>query len=194
MKGCRPLTDHEVGTVLESIAGENALRDRALFLLGVRSGFRISELLSLTMGDLVQGGRMVERVAVQRRNMKKRVEGRSVLLHPDARRALELWTAELRQAGHAAPETFVFRSRKGANAPIGRVHAWRVLNSHFTAVGLIGKLGTHSMRKTFANKVYDRLGKDLVRTQRALGHLNINSTVQYLSFREEDIDAAILAA
>jgi site-specific recombinase XerD len=49
------------------------------------------------------------------------------------------------------------------------------------------------MRKTFANKVYDALGHDLIKTQRALGHKNINSTACYLSFREEDIDAAILA-
>jgi len=32
-----------------------------------------------------------------------------------------------------------------------------------------------------------------VKTQRALGHRNINSTVQYLSFREEEIDEAILS-
>jgi hypothetical protein len=49
------------------------------------------------------------------------------------------------------------------------------------------------MRKTFANRVYDRLRHDLVKTQRALGHKNINSTVSYLSFRDEDVDAAILA-
>jgi integrase len=47
---------------------------------------------------------------------------------------------------------------------------------------LTGKLGTHAMRKTFANRMYDKLGKDLVKCQRALGHRNINSTVSYLSF------------
>jgi hypothetical protein len=41
--------------------------------------------------------------------------------------------------------------------------------------------------------MYDNLGQDIFRTQRALGHRNINSTVQYLSFREADIDRAILA-
>jgi integrase len=50
------------------------------------------------------------------------------------------------------------------------------------------------MRKTFANRMYEKLNHDLVKTQRALGHAKINSTVQYLSFREEGIDAAILAA
>jgi integrase len=59
---------------------------------------------------------------------------------------------------------------------------------------LTGKIGTHSMRKTFASKVYEQLNGRLERVQKALGHKNINSTVAYLSFREEDIDAAILAA
>jgi hypothetical protein len=42
--------------------------------------------------------------------------------------------------------------------------------------------------------VYEKLGRDLVKTQRALGHRTINSTVQYLSFAETDIEAAILAS
>jgi hypothetical protein len=50
------------------------------------------------------------------------------------------------------------------------------------------------MRKTFCNRVYEALKHDLPRTQKAMGHSNINSTVSYLSFREEDIEAAILAA
>lgn len=49
------------------------------------------------------------------------------------------------------------------------------------------------MRKTFANRVYENLGHDLVKTQRALGHKNINSPVSYLSFRDEEIEDAILA-
>jgi integrase len=49
------------------------------------------------------------------------------------------------------------------------------------------------MRKTFADRVYDRLGGDLVKLQRALGHRSIVSTASYVSFREEEIDEAILS-
>jgi site-specific recombinase XerD len=45
-----------------------------------------------------------------------------------------------------------------------------------------GTLGTHAMRKAFANKLHVLLGRDLVKTQRALGHKNVSSTVSYLSF------------
>src|SRR4029450_11837103 len=52
MKGCRPLTDTDVELMQASFGGRYATRDRALFLLGVKSGFRISELLSLRMGEI----------------------------------------------------------------------------------------------------------------------------------------------
>lgn len=193
MKGCRPLEDAEVQDVASSFAGRFALRDRALFLLGVKSGFRISELLSLRIGDVVKNGRLVDRVTVSRRHMKKKIEGRTVVLNPEAKEALAVWIAELEAVRAVTRETFVFLSRKGGNRPIGRKHAWRILNEAYEVNELSGTLGTHSMRKTFANRVHVLLGRDLVKTQRALGHKNINSTVSYLSFLEEEIDAAILA-
>lgn len=89
MKGSRPLTDTEVELIAGSFSGRYALRDRAIFILRVKTGLRISELFSLTIGDVVQHGQMVERVAVQRRRMKRKVEGRTVLLHPDAKDGVE---------------------------------------------------------------------------------------------------------
>jgi len=50
------------------------------------------------------------------------------------------------------------------------------------------------MRKTFANRLYERLGHDLFKTQKALGHQNVNSTVQYLQVDQNEINAAILAS
>lgn len=194
MKGSRPLTDSEIKRVAASFKGAHSARDRALFLLGVRSGFRVSEILSLRFADLMQGEKISERVTVSRRAMKGKTEGRSVVLHPEARIALEVLAAERRREGAISPPDFVFQSRKGANSPISRVQAWRVLNAAFQGLHLAGKLGTHSMRKSFASRVYERLGFDLIRTQAALGHRSISSTVSYLSFRESDIDAAVLAA
>ena len=90
-------------------------------------------------------------------------------------------------------ETFVFQSRKGSNRPISRVQAYRILQQAYYANDMTGTLGTHSMRKTFADRVYEKLNHDLFKTQKALGHRNINSTIQYLSFKQEEIDAAILS-
>jgi len=193
MRGCRPLTESEVEAVLAELDGPRGARDRALFLLGVRSGFRISEILSLRLRDVVEGGRLVERVRVLRRHMKGKREGRTVLLHPAARAALATWLEELRSDGYMTAESFVFQSRHGSNQAIGRTQAWRILKRAFDRAGLIGNLGTHSMRKTFADRIYDRLGGDLVKTAQALSHRSISSTASYLTFRESEIDDAILS-
>jgi integrase len=186
MKGSRPLTDQEVTIASKSFSGTYAARNKALFLLGVRTGFRVSELLSLRVEDVYQNGQVADRVTVRRANMKKKIEGRTVVLHPEAKAAVATWLVEA-----YLTEGPLFPSRRG-NGAISRVQAWEILQEAYEANGLTGQLGTHAMRKTFANRVYTALKGDLVKTQRALGHKNINSTVSYLSFREEDIDAAIL--
>jgi integrase len=61
-----------------------------------------------------------------------------------------------------------------------------------TAIHFQLNLG-QALRKTFADRIYERFGRDLIKVQRALGHKSINSTVSYLSFREEEITEAILS-
>jgi integrase len=187
MKGCRPWTDSEATQVAASFGGKYAARDKALFLLGLKSGFRISELLSLQVGDVCQYGQLVDRVTVRRQHMKRKTEGRTVLLHPDAKAAIAAWLLE----SELQATDYLFQSRQGG--AMTRQQAWAILREAYETNGLTGQLGTHAMRKTFANRVYEKLGHDLVKTQRALGHKNINSTVSYLSFAEADIDAAVLA-
>jgi site-specific recombinase XerD len=86
------------------------------------------------------------------------------------------------------------REANGTRRAVARETAWRILEEAVAANELTGKIGTHSMRETFASRMYDKLGKDLVKVQHAMGHRNINSTVSYLSVREEDVVNAILAA
>jgi integrase len=193
MKGCRPLTDAEVELIQASFGGTYGARDRALFLLGVKSGFRISELLSLRLGDVWQHGRLVDRVTVERRYMKNKREGRTVLLHPEAKAALATWLLTLRHLTGVTPQTYVFRSRKGPNRAISKVQAWRILQETVRTNELPGKVGTHAMRKTFADRIYQQSHHDLIKTQQALGHKHVNSTQHYLSFLQEEIDALILA-
>ena len=193
MKGCRPLTDSEVDLVSATFGGCYALRDRALFLLGVRTSFRISELRSLRAGDVLQHGRLADRVTVRRRHTKGKTEGRAVVLHHQAREALAAWLDQLESEDAVAPDTYLFRSRKGKNRPISRQQAWTVLREAFDANELPGPLGTHSLRKTFAARVHEALGGDVFKTQQALGHRSPSSTVAYLSFNQEELDEAILS-
>ena len=70
---------------------------------------------------------------------------------------------------------------------------WKVLNCAFKAAGVTGMAGTHCMRKTFAKNVHRALGGDLFRTSKAMRHSSPLSTLRYLSFKQEEIDRAILS-
>lgn len=186
MRGCRALTDREIEEVKLTLKRP---RDVAIFVLGLRTGFRVSELVSLKVGDLIEFGEVSEAVTVQRKSMKGKVSSRTVRLHNEAKEAISL----LINSEGLTEESYLFRSRKGNNRPLTRVQVWRVLKDAMKSLRMKGKVATHSMRKTFASKMYDKLSKDLLKTQKALGHKSINSTVSYLSFRQEDIDEAVLS-
>ena len=65
MKGTRPLNNGEIRRVSTAFTGTFEVRNRGLFMLGVSTGGRISELLSLTIGDVYQNGRAVQQSAIQ---------------------------------------------------------------------------------------------------------------------------------
>ena len=56
MKGTRPLNNDEIRRVSAAFTGTFAVRNSGLFMLGVSTGGRISELLSLRIGDVHQNG------------------------------------------------------------------------------------------------------------------------------------------
>jgi site-specific recombinase XerD len=126
--------------------------------------------------------------------MKGKNEGRTVPLHPEAREALAGWLLEFDPFRRRCAETFVFQSREGSNRAISRPRVKQILDAVCEPTGITGPLGTHAMRKTFARRIYEKSGGDLFRTQQALGHRSVNSTVSYLGSTREDIDELILSA
>ena len=59
MKGTRPLNNDEIRRVSGCFTGTYEVRNRSLFMLGVSTGGRISELLSLRVGDVYQNDKPV---------------------------------------------------------------------------------------------------------------------------------------
>ena len=190
----RPLTEAEVVAIADSFSGKWRLRDKALFLLGIGCGFRISELLALTMGDIAVAISSVAeaQITVKKRFMKGKVRGRSVWVPEYARDALREWAA----SRTTFPYEPVFRSNNPSRRlyPVGRIQAWRIIGQAMRRAGVqdVG-LGTHSMRRTFAQTVYALSGKNILLTQKALGHSSISITAVYLANVDEELKALLLA-
>jgi site-specific recombinase XerD len=191
MIGANPLTREQMKGVLKATT---SIRERALLALGFTTGYRISELLSLTVADVSTNGVIHNHINVKAAASKTKV-GRTVLLNSDAKKALAKLIEWLSAKG-LDNTTALFVSRKHVNgyAAITRQQAGRLIKGLFALVGAIGSsYSTHSMRKTFAKTVYDFTGGKIELVQIALGHKSINSTVSYLSFNTSSIDDAIHA-
>jgi site-specific recombinase XerC len=197
MKGCRSLTDGEQAQILQSFVGLYAHRDRALFLLGRYTGGRISQLLYLKVGHVYQHEQLIDVLYFPRSSRKGKREGQAMPLHPKAKEGLRLWLDDLGRWDLLDPRLPLFLSRNrtadGLLKAVSRVHVYRIQQQVYHALGLTGKLGTHSMRKSFARHVYEKSGHNLLACQKALGHQDIATTVKYLDCLDDQVYQAILA-
>lgn len=198
MKGTRPLDNAEIHAVANHFTGEFAVRNRSLFMLGVSIGGRIDELLSLTVGDVYQNGKPVSDVLYEKSIVKGGEVARAVPLNADGRDAVEkimAWhTEKFSTLGEVNPDLPLFVSRvknKDGTPKRMTTQAGRdAIMAAFAAAGLNGKLGTHSMRKSFAQRLYSQTN-DIFVVQEMLGHKNISTTQEYLGVNYAEVREAL---
>ena len=155
--------------------------NRGLFLLGVSTGGRISELLSLTIGDVYQNRRAVTDLLYDRSIVKGGEVSRAVPVNTDGMRAIDdliRWHRERYNTTHKRRPLFPSRNGQGKHRMTRRA-AHNVLKSAFVSAGLNGHLATHSLRKSFAQRLYEQTG-DVFTVQEMLGHKSIATTQKYL--------------
>ncbi len=190
MKGARALTPREIRRVLREL---DTPRDRALFLLMLYTGARISEALAVNVPDVIRPTpdlAIRRQLVFQRDGTKGKRTSRAVPVHPELAGALVLHLGT--KGGALFSHRTVgplFLSRKGP-ARLTRSAAWRRLNLAFRAAGLEERVSPHSTRKTFAQMLHDR-GNSLPVIQELMGHSDIADTIDYFRVPEEECDRAI---
>lgn len=153
-------------------------RDYLLFVLGINVALRIGDLLQLRVSDVWEGG---PRDTLRLREAKTG-NARVIPLNYAAKGALV-------QAGvgEMLPAAYLFASQVGGG-PITRQYAWSLVNQWCAAVGLSGRFGTHSLRKTQAHWAW-KGGTPIETVQEALGHSSPAITRRYLGIAREDVEA-----
>ena len=143
------------------------IRDRALFLLLLRTGIRIGEALGLTLNDLDIKGRKVHLYEGEKNSM-----GRVGYLSDDAVFAIKLW---LRRRDKSKEFIFYGKSHGHLCYSTGRGLFVKYLNM----AGLDQKGYTvHCLRHTFASELLNA-GMRLECLQQLLGHQDIEVTRRY---------------
>ena len=163
-----------------------------LFMLGVSTGGRISELLSLTIGDVYQNGRAVTDLLYDRSIVKGGETSRAVPVNVDGRGAIDALVAwHSAQYDNTEPSRPLFPSRNGqGKQPMSRRTAHNVFKDAFVSAGLNGHIATHSLRKSFAQRLYEQTG-DIFAVQEMLGHRNVATTQKYLGVNYASVRKAV---
>jgi integrase len=91
MRGCSALTPAQYKNALRHLSGRHRWRNRALLVLMVRTGLRISEALALRVDQVWDGKAVLPRLYLNRKDTKGRRAGASIVVHPEAAAALTKW-------------------------------------------------------------------------------------------------------
>jgi integrase len=67
MAGRRAFTREEEARILQSFRGKYAARNRALFVVMMKTGLRVSEALSLRVRQVVSDGEIVDEIEIPER-------------------------------------------------------------------------------------------------------------------------------
>jgi site-specific recombinase XerD len=149
--------------------------DRALFLLMLRGGLRVSEVAELKMRDLdwSQQALLVE----QGKGRKER----RVYLSADAVASLH---ACLQQRPSDVPSDMVFWNQKRPSHPLSVKAIQKKIQRYAKAAGITASC--HSLRHTFASNLLEQ-GAELVSIRELLGHASISSSERYAKLSNQHV-------
>jgi integrase len=185
---CRPLEDDEITLILNSFTGRKKDRNRLMFLVGIQCGYRVAEVVSLRVRDVAERGQIKKHVKVEAKHMKGKERSREVAIGDGLKRDLQNWLTVI----GTDPDTYLFQSDQGINKKLTPRMVQYVINDLKIKLNLEGVLGTHCMRKTFADMMWEISNGNIYFVSQALGHTNIQSTVAYMPNIQKEVDAAVL--
>lgn len=161
------------------LRGKNK-RDYLLFMIGISSALRISDILRLKVEDVWTGKKPVEYVDLHE---KKTGKYKRFPVTPNLSKAIKEYMTEY----SPAQDQFLFVSRVGENKPITRQYASMMLNHACDMVGITEPFGTHGMRKTWGYWAFKQnISLDYISL--ALNHRSVAETKRYLGLLQEDLD------
>lgn len=168
---------------MKKILRANNLRDFCIFTLGINSGLRISDILSLRVNDVIDNkGRIKERISIRE---KKTGKIKDFPLSDTVLKSINLYIKE------CCPTDFLFPSKKGGG-PLTRQQAYRIINGAARSVGIKEQIGTHTLRKTFGYWAFKSCA-DITRIQKLMNHSSPAITLAYIGITRDDLDNVYLS-
>ncbi|MED3575793.1 site-specific integrase [Cytobacillus praedii] len=175
MKTVQPIRDIAMIAAMKDVLMKQHYRNYFLFVLGINTGLRISDLLALRVGDVRGKSHIV--ITEQKTGKLKRFK-----INNELQQHISKFTIDKNTAA------YLFQSRRGQDR-IHRVQAWKILNVAAQEVGL-SEIGTHTLRKTFGYHFYQKY-KDVAVLQQIFNHSSPAVTMRYIGINQDIMDEAV---
>ncbi|EPC8421475.1 MULTISPECIES: site-specific integrase [Bacillus cereus group] len=172
MNFVQPIRDPEQIQQLKDYFKEKSLRNYILFIMGINTGLRISDILKL-------------KVVGSHISMREKKTGKQKRIQITAALKRELkWFIEEREE-----QEYLLQSRQGKNRPIGRSMAYKILSGAAAEFGL-DEIGTHTLRKTYGYHMYMQT-KNIALLMEIFNHSLEKVTLRYIGVNQDAMDKAM---
>jgi len=176
-----PIRDPEKIREIKAKLRATNSRDFLIFTMGINLALRASDLLSLKVGDVFDDAGNVRRyiwikekkTGKQKKLFLNSVVEDALLFHFRNRRILR--------------EQWLFTAKRSGEQ-LDRQALWELVRKWTKSVGLPGRYGTHSLRKTWGYMARVVHHKDLPQIMEKLGHSNQEMTKRYIGITQEEIN------
>ena len=187
MAAAKSLTPAELQQVLVYIANNsNAARNRAMFLMTVAAGLRVSEVAGLTLGDVLDSRGAVRSEVFLAAHRVKHGHARTIFINSRLQQELADYIAT--------------RTHKDLSFPL--FPSYRGPRRHFSANTLAGQFmwlyrkagvtgaSSHSGRKTFLTSLAGQ-GVSVFVLAKLAGHKDIKTTMRYVTTSDDMLRKAV---
>lgn len=176
MNTVEPIRDLElVMDVAEYLRGNN-VRDYVMFMFGIYTGLRISDILKFRVRDV----KNKDYVYIREKKTKKE---KRFPINVELKPIIKEYVQD--KDGYE----YLFRSPRYENKPITRQQAYNILSDAAHRFG-IDSIGTHTLRKTFGYHMYQQT-HDAVTLKEIFNHADISVTLRYIGINQDNKDKAI---
>ncbi|ELB19866.1 TPA: site-specific integrase [Enterococcus faecium] len=161
----------------ELLKNNHGQRDYTIFVFGIFTGLRISDILNLKVSD-VKGKLKAD--IVEKKTGKKRTLNLMQLTN----QIIKYLDEE-----HDGESEWLFPSPRDSNKPLSTHQYYKIMQKTAEMLDL-DYIGTHSLRKTFGYTYYKKT-KDLSSLMKILNHSSQSVTLRYIGIEEEELQSSL---
>lgn len=177
-------TLEEIELIKKYFLDRKEYRNYCLFIVGITTGYRCSDLLSLKFSNFFNEDYSwkIEIDIIEKKTKKRR----RIIITDNIKKAINLYIDSL--GGCIDLDSYIFKSQKGVNRPIDKSYARRIFNNMAIDLKLPYHCSTHFLRKTFAYwflQIHKNDMTALATLQEILNHSSEKMTLKYCGIEKQ---------